>query len=365
MVPNAGMVPFGVNSPLWSDGAVKKRWIVLPGNAKITFSATNEWTFPTGTLMVKHFDLPINDTNPAQTKRLETRVFYVDQAGGTSYGATYKWRADNSEADLLTNATVPLDEIETITTATGTRTQTWSYPSRDNCLNCHNPAAATVLGPKTRQLNGSYYYPGGVTDNQLRTWNYLQMFSTPISESAIAGYDQLVVVSDVNATLEERVRSYLDANCAQCHRPGAPEGRARWDARYNTALGSMGIIDAPVLADNVLGLANPRIIFPLDPPDSMLLQRMLSVNPAVRMPQIASHVVDQEATITITAWINTLPASPNPGPGPGPGPGPAPGPGATTTASSGAPHAWGGCGLTGLDGIFLVGLAALLRRRKR
>jgi hypothetical protein len=189
------------------------------------------------------------------------------------------------------------------------------------------------------------------------------MFSAPLNESAIAGYDQLVVVSDVNATLEERVRSYLDANCAQCHRPGAPEGRARWDARYDTALGSMGIIDAPVLADNVLNLANPRIIFPLDPPDSMLLQRMLTVNPAVRMPQIASHVVDQEATITITAWINTLPASPNPGPGPGPGPGPAPtGP---PTSSASANKAWGNCGCTGLDGLLLIGLLKLIRRRKR
>ena len=100
MTPKAGLIPFGINAPLWSDDARKKRWIALPGNSKITFNATGEWTFPTGTILVKHFDLPINDTNSSLTKRLETRVFYIDQAGGTSYGATYKWRADNTEADL-------------------------------------------------------------------------------------------------------------------------------------------------------------------------------------------------------------------------------------------------------------------------
>jgi uncharacterized repeat protein (TIGR03806 family) len=363
MTPNAGMIPFGVNSPLWSDGAVKKRWIVLPGTARITFTATGEWTFPTGTILVKHFDLPINDTNPSQTKRLETRVFYVDQAGGTSYGATYKWRADNSEADLLTNATAPLDEVETITTATGTRTQTWSYPSRDNCLNCHNPAAGTVLGPKTRQLNGNYYYPSGTTDNQLRTWNYLRMFSTTLNETAFAGYTKLSPMSDANATLEQRVRSYLDSNCGQCHRPGAPSGRAAWDGRYDTALASTGIIDGQVRADNLLGLADPRIVYPMSSSNSMLLQRMETTG-AARMPQIASHVVDDEATVIVTAWINTLPPS---GTTPPPTPPPTGGGGGTTTSTASAegPKAWGGCGLTGLDGLLLLGLATWVRRRRR
>jgi len=360
MNPVAGMIPFGVNSPLWSDGAVKKRWIVLPGTARIAFTATGEWTFPTGTILVKHFDLPINDTNPSQLKRLETRVFYVDQAGGTSYGATYKWRADNSEADLLTNATAPLDEVETITTATGTRTQTWSYPSRDNCLGCHNTAAGTVLGPKTRQLNGNYYYPGGVTDNQLRTWNYLRMFTTTLNESALGGYARLTPMDDANGTLEQRVRSYLDSNCGQCHRPGAPSGRARWDGRYDTALASTGIIDAPVLADNPLGLADPRIVYPMSPANSMLLQRMLTTGTA-RMPQIASHVVDGDATVIVTAWINTLPPSGNTPPPPPP----TGGGGTASAASTDAPSAWGGCGLTGLEGVLMLGLLAALRRRKR
>jgi uncharacterized repeat protein (TIGR03806 family) len=349
MNPNPAMIPFGMITPLWSDAAQKKRWIVLPGTQRISFSSTGEWTFPAGTILVKHFDLPINDTNASQLKRLETRVFYIDQAGGTSYGATYKWRADNTEADLMTNATAPVDEVQTITTATGTRSQTWSYPSRENCMTCHNSAAGTVLGPKTRQLNGPYYYPSGVTDNQLRTWNYLRMFTTVLNESSIPGYSKLAAVDDVNSTLEQRSRSYLDSNCGNCHRPGAPSGRAQWDGRYDTALASTGIIDAPVLADNPLGLANPRILASSDPANSMLLQRMLTTGGA-RMPTIASHVVDDEATITITAWINTLPASPGSGPPAGP------------SSSSDSGGGWG-CGLTGAEAALALVLLALARRR--
>ena len=96
--------------------------------------------------------------------------------------------------------------------------------------------------------------------------------------------------------------------------------------------------------------------------NSMLLQRMLTTGTA-RMPQIASHVVDDEATVIITAWINTLPPSGGTTP---PTPPPTTGGGGTSAAASTeAPSAWGGCGLTGLDGLLLLGLATWVRRRRR
>src|SRR5439155_446397 len=189
----------------------------------------------------KQFNLTINETNASATKRLETR-FLLHATNDAFYGVTYKWRADNSDADLLTNS---LSENILITTPTGTRTQTWYYPSQQECLSCHTPGAGSVLGVKTRQLNGEFTYPATArTDNQLRTWNHLGILVPTIDETDITNYDHLVRVTDVDATLEYRVRSYLDANCAHCHRPLVV--RANFDARFDTPLVDQNIVSGPV-----------------------------------------------------------------------------------------------------------------------
>ena len=101
LTPADFLIPYTVNSPLWSDGAVKTRWFALPANTVIGFSANGEWTFPAGTVFVKNFALPVDDTNPQILRRLETRLLVRD-TNGYVYGASYKWRADNSDADLVT-----------------------------------------------------------------------------------------------------------------------------------------------------------------------------------------------------------------------------------------------------------------------
>ena len=137
---------------------------------------------------------------------------------GQGYGAVYKWRPDGTDADLLTDG---LTEEVPIRTAAGERRQLWSYPSRNDCLVCHTAAAGFVLGVNTRQLNRDCAYTeSGITDNQLRAWNHAGLFREPLREADIPGYNRLVAVADASATLENRVRSYLDSNCTQCHRPG-------------------------------------------------------------------------------------------------------------------------------------------------
>ena len=118
---------------------------------------------------MKQFDLPTDDTNPAIKRRLETRFLVRDSTGGV-YGVTYKWRPDNSDADLLTTS---VRENINIRTASGTRTQTWYYPSREDCLTCHTSSAGGVLGVKSRQMNRDITYPSGVADNELRAWNHV------------------------------------------------------------------------------------------------------------------------------------------------------------------------------------------------
>ncbi len=300
LVPVAALIPYTPITPLWSDGATKTRWLAVPYRGGLTtpdqqigFAVTGEWTFPTGTIFVKHFELTTDETNPAAPpRRLETRLL-VSDASGAVYGVTYKWRPDNSEADLLTAS---LNESILITNATGIRTQTWYYPSPTDCLQCHTPAANYVLGVKTRQLNSRQAYPAtGQTDNQLRALNRLGLFNPAVDEAGIAALPAMVAVSDTTATLENRSRSYLDANCAQCHRPGGTG--PGFDARYDTPLTNQNIIHA-------------NIVVPKDIWRSQLYQRSDVVRPAYQMPPLARNLVDTNAMAVLAAWINSLPGTP-------------------------------------------------------
>jgi glucose/arabinose dehydrogenase len=311
LAPTNTLVPYTVNSPLWSDRAVKQRWLAVPNDGtynslteQIVFSPTNSWHFPTGTVLVKHFSLPINDTNTSLLKRLETRFLVLDNSGGV-YGVTYKWRGDDSDADLLPGGAT---QDYLVTNANGTtRTQTWIFPSRQDCLNCHNANGGYVLGVRTHQLNCPASYPQtGATDNQLRALGHLGLLGTNYSESALPGYLQSCSVTNASFSLEIRVRSYIDANCSQCHRPGG--AYANFDARFTTPLDNQGLIYGAV--NSFLNDSNDRVVVPGDLTHSLLHNRANRVD-AYEMPPLAKNVVDTNATTTIASWINSL----SPGPG--------------------------------------------------
>jgi uncharacterized repeat protein (TIGR03806 family) len=294
------LIPYTVNSPLWSDGAVKTRWFTLPTNSVIGFTGNGEWTFPAGAVFVKNFDLPVDDTNPKILRRLETRLLVRDTSGYV-YGASYKWRADNSDADLVTaGITEPVD----IKTATGTRTQNWFYPGRQDCLTCHTPASGGVLGLKTRQINGSFQYPNGVTGNQLHTLGHLGMFDAAFDDRKIFRYPRLVNITNAAAAPQIRVRSYLDANCSMCHRPGG--AGAFFDARFETPLKKQNLINGPVA--NQLNIAGAKVIVPGDTNKSILFYRVSRIGEN-QMPPIGKNVVDEKAGAVIGKWIASLPAA--------------------------------------------------------
>jgi mono/diheme cytochrome c family protein len=232
-------------------------------------------------------------------RRLETRLLVRNNRGGV-YGVVYKWRPDLSDADLLPGSAT---EKIPIRRADGSSSdQTWYFPSRKDCLTCHTARANGVLGVKTRQMNRDLTYPGGVTDNELRAWSHVGLFDTQLSDAQIEQLPKLAAADDHSRSLEDRARSYLDANCAQCHRPGGTI--ASFDARYDTPLAQQGLIDGPLVYD--LQIDHSRVVAPHDIWRSIVWERT-NTNADIRMPPLARETIDVQGVALLREWILSLP----------------------------------------------------------
>jgi uncharacterized repeat protein (TIGR03806 family) len=295
---NPGLIPYDLVVPFWSDGARKQRWMAVP-SGKIRIALTGDWGFPPGTVLVKTFELPTDASHPELVRRLETRLLVVDSAGGI-YGVVYKWRLDGTDADLLTSS---LTEDLSVRGRSGdVHQQTWYYPSREDCLKCHNSHTSGVLGVKTRQMNRDLTYPGGVTDNELRALSHIGLFEPALKEADIAGLPKLAAPDDTSRSLEDRARSYLDANCSQCHRPGVTV--ANFDARYDTPLAQQQLVDGPVLINE--GIDRARVFSPHDIWRSIAYMRVNTVGD-IRMPPVARETIDTHGVALLRDWIASMP----------------------------------------------------------
>ncbi len=293
LIPAEGLVEYQVNTPLWSDDAHKRRWLALPGQTKIGFAVEDPWTFPVGTVLVKHFELAMTVGDPTTRRRLETRVLIREENGWAGY--TYQWNPAQTEAELLETGLTETLAIQDLDAPGGQREQVYYYPSRGDCLRCHNQAAGGVLGVNTRQLNRDFAYPA-MEDNQLRAWNHVNLFDRDIGDPA--RHPSMPAINDADAPISDRVRAYLDANCAICHRPGGASN-ALVDMRYGIPLAETGMVNADPVG---LGQGRFLLVKPGSPQESIVWRRMQTLT-AMRMPPVGSQVVDQEAVNLIAEWI--------------------------------------------------------------
>ena len=305
LLPAAGLIPYDIIVPFWSDGAVKTRWMaclptISPAAGKSLSRPAASGLFPSA-VFVKNFELADDETRPEHRRRLETvcscsTPMAASMAPFTNGGLT--------TATPIFSRTNLSESIE-IKTASGTRTQTWYYPSRQDCLVCHTARAGLVLGVKTRQLNREFTYPSGQAENELVAWSKLGFFDSTLEPSAIAAYPALARGDDARRTLEERARSYLDANCAHCHRPGGTV--AYFDARYDTPLAKQNLLGGQILLDE--GVDGARAIAPNDLWRSIIYLRANSTD-AIKMPALAHNEIDQQGMALLRQWIESLPGSP-------------------------------------------------------
>jgi uncharacterized repeat protein (TIGR03806 family) len=295
------LIPYTVNAPLWSDGAQKERHLAVPGTEKVEFTAGGTgWNFPEGTVLVKTFLVELATSPKGTPSPIETRLFTKQQ--GEWVGYSYIWNQEKTDASLVPREGMNR-VIETHDPAApgGRRKQEWRYPSRAECLVCHSRAANFVLGLSDIQMNKDHDY-GSVTDNQLRTLEHIELFSGPLPARPEA-MPRAVDPKDAGAELEERVRSYLHTNCANCH-VEAGGGNAQIDLAFKTPLQKMRLVDVKPLHDS-FGISDARLVAPGDPERSVLLRR-IATRGTGQMPPLATSRVDEQATQLLTSWIKGL-----------------------------------------------------------
>ncbi|WP_419211072.1 malectin domain-containing carbohydrate-binding protein [Maribacter sp. X9] len=319
---STGYIPYELIDPFWSDGALKKRWMAIPNDGshdtpgeRIKFSENGEWEFPLGTVMIKHFDYPVDDRDATKTRKVETR-FSVKADDGNFYFLTYKWNEAQTEAYL--QETGVEEPIQVTTVGGGTRQVNWHFPSNSECLSCHNAASKGTLGPRTRNLNSDYDYSthvsGGTVGNQLVTLSSLGILDRTVTDGQTGGFLTHVSIDDPNGSLDEKARSYLDLNCAYCHRPGTGN-RADFDLRLFNTLSQTGLTTAKY--NTAIGIPGEEVLIPGDASRSQVYHRVASKDPSIMMPPLAKGQVDAKGAALIEAWIDQLlPLPPVPATGP-------------------------------------------------
>lgn len=290
LTPHAGILPYEVNVPFWSDNAVKTRWFSVPNtNLTMTFSPEENWQFPTGSVWIKHFDLETNTITHA-TRRLETR-FIVRYTNGV-YGLTYRWTTPPTNALLV--AEEGFSESIVINDNGNLRTQVWNYPGRGECLSCHTTAGGGALSFNTFQLNRAS--TNGA--NQIQMLSDNGYFSNPVG--TVNQLRALAHPTNETASLEWRARSYLEANCSFCHQPGGTIGS--WDGRISSPTRFANLINGTPF--NSSGNPSNRIIFPGNTNLSLIHARM-STRSAGSMPPLGSSLVDTNGVALLARWITT------------------------------------------------------------
>ena len=298
LTPESGVTPYDINVPFWSDKADKTRWFTLPENSgPMTWSAEGNWAFPKGQAWIKHFDLDLDRDNPGtNVRRLETR--FLVRTATDFYGITYRWNDAQTDAELVDED--GLSEEFTITEGGQPITQTWTYPSRNDCRTCHTPVGGIALGFGTRQLNRDFNFGAG-NENQIAHFESAGYFTNDPPDPA--GLPKLYPSDDQTASIEDRARSYLAANCVNCHQDGGPS-LGNWTARPDFATAVSGIVDGSLVNNG--GDNFNRVLAPGDIPRSMLISRLAAVgdhgSPLAAMPPLATNVVNQDAIDLLTQW---------------------------------------------------------------
>ena len=295
--PAEGVISYVPASPLWADHARKGRYIVLPGGAQVVPTGDEDWEFPLGTIVVKNFYYVLDRRDPDGTTRvMETRLLIREEVDEGWTAHTYVWNDEQTEAErVIAGRRLTLNAVD----ESGVGSEiVYLVPNTNQCRDCHGRDDVTVLlGVNTYQLD----FETG-SGNQLNELVDAGLFSEPPQRSV----DALVDPADEMASLDDRARSYLHANCSHCHRTGGDGGRSGLDlTSWQEELARFGVCKTPVAAGTGAGGRSYDIV-PGHPDESILLFRMASVDPEIRMPELPSRLPDELGVSLVEEWIEAM-----------------------------------------------------------
>ena len=331
LVPNTGVVPYELNTPLFSDYAHKFRTVWMPQGTAAKYAAEGAFDFPVGAVLTKTFFYPLPGAqrdassvartydvahdfavgtagealNLARVRLIETRLLVRREHGWDVF--PYVWNAEQTDAELA--RTGDAIALELVDAAGAHEAFTYVVPNENQCAGCHvtNVKGKQIepLGPRARHLNRDYAYRGGA-ENQLAHWTKLGLLAgTPDAAQMPHDADW----RDASAPLEARARAYLDVNCSHCHSPTGPANTTALDLRSAAAdPRRMGFCKPPVAAGRGTG---DRLfdIVPGKPDASILLYRVTSNEPGVMMPEMGRNTTHKEGVDLLRDWIAETPGN--------------------------------------------------------
>ena len=285
--PAAGLTPYTLATPLFSDYAVKTRYMVLPPGQPAKYTAAGVLDFPVGTTLIKTFAYPADFRQPtANIRKIETRLL-IHRAGGW-VALDYAWNAAQTEA-VLKRAGGRTD-VAFIDAAGSPHRIDYAMPNVNQCKQCHAAnGAMTPIGPNAANLN---------VDGQLARLSKAGLVTgVPASPPMMARWD------DEHAPVADRARAYLDSNCAHCHnRAGLASNSGLYLGFTETDPTALGVGKHPVAAGRGSG-GLAVAIAPGHPEASILVYRLASIEPGVMMPQLGRSVAHEEGLVLIRRYI--------------------------------------------------------------
>ena len=297
--PIQSVIPYDLNTPLFSDYAHKLRFFKLPEGQTVSYREKEVLDFPVGTYIIKNFYYLKEEKQPEKGRQImETRLL-LHEADGWKTLPSYIWDDEQTEAYLTVEGGTK--NVSWVNERGDVQQVAYSIPSQTLCKSCHvKNNKLTPIGPKVRQLNREYAFASG-NRNQLSHYADLGILT---NMPALATIRKTPVWNDpTSGSLHGRALAYLDMNCAHCHSKGGPGNTsALYLTEFETNEFNLGIDKHPIAAGKGTG-GRPYDIVKGEPENSILLYRMESTNPGEMMPEVARKLVHNEGVTLIKEWI--------------------------------------------------------------